>query len=239
MPPELNDDAPATAASPDQWQTLDQWLDTPQFREMMRDEFPDDAAEWLDPVSRRKFLTLMGASMALAGAVGCNRSLKPASRRVAIPYVEQPVDVLPGVPLFFATAYTMAGGVGAGVLVKQSMGRPLKVEGNPNHPGSLGATDSFAQASVLGLYDPDRSKATTHIGVPHQLRQAPGDDPHRVRQAAGQEGGRRSRPERADDLAERDRPDGVAAGQVAGGQVGPVGRGRAGQPVRGHVRGVR
>lgn len=161
MPPELK----ADAGQPEQWQTLDQWLDTPQFREMMRDEFPEDAPEWLDPVSRRKFLTLMGASMALAGAVGCNPSLKPAASRHAIPYVEQPAAIVPGVPLFFATAMPLAGGIATGLLVKQSEGRPLKVEGNPNHPGSLGGTDLFAQASVLTMYDPDRSKLVTETGV--------------------------------------------------------------------------
>lgn len=164
MPPELKPDAPRPA--PDQWQSIDQWMDTPAFREMMGREFPEDASEWLDPVSRRQFMTLMGASLALAGAAGCNPSMKPASQRKLVPYVRQPEGLLPGVPLFFATAMPQVAGVGLGLLVKSVEGRPIKVEGNPNHPGSLGGTDLFAQASVLSLYDPDRSKTITQRGVP-------------------------------------------------------------------------
>ncbi|OWK36192.1 TAT-variant-translocated molybdopterin oxidoreductase [Fimbriiglobus ruber] len=174
MPSELKlDAAPAappragTAAGrpePEFWQSIDQWMDTPQFRDMMKDEFPEDAAEWLDPVSRRQFLSLMGASVALAGAVGCNPSLKPASRKKVVPFVRQPDQMIPGVPLFFSTAVSQAGGIGLGVLVKSVEGRPIKVEGNPNHPGSLGATDLYAQASILGVYDPDRSKQVKHEG---------------------------------------------------------------------------
>ena len=131
-------------------------LDTPEFRAMMENEFPEDAAEWLDPVTRRKFVTLMGASLALAGAVGCNPSLKPAPAKKVIPYVKKPEGLTPGVPLFFPTAYAL-GGLGLGVLVKSAEGRPIKVEGNPSHPASLGSTDIYAQGTVLQLYDPDRS----------------------------------------------------------------------------------
>ena len=166
MPPELE---PTGGPAPDMWQSLDQWMDTPQFERMMRDEFPEDAAEWLDPVSRRKFLTLMGASVALAGAAGCNPSVKPASQRKSIPYVKQPADVIPGVPLFFATAIPQIGGVGLGLIVKSVEGRPIKIEGNPKHSGSLGGTDVWAQASVLGMYDPDRSKDVRHNGNPGSL----------------------------------------------------------------------
>jgi molybdopterin-containing oxidoreductase family iron-sulfur binding subunit len=78
-----------------------------------------------------------------------------------MPYVNQPREVVPGKPLFYATATTL-GGVGTGVLVESHLGRPTKVEGNPEHPGSLGACDPFSQASVLTLYDPDRSQALTY-----------------------------------------------------------------------------
>ena len=148
MPPEH---ASTTAvAEPEFWQSVDQWMDTPQFREMVQNEFPEDAAEWVDPVSRRQFLTLMGASVALAGAAGCNPSLKPASQRKAIPYVHQPDQILPGVPLFFATAMPQAGGLGLGLLVKSVEGRPIKCEGNPNHPSSRGGIDLQALAAGLG-----------------------------------------------------------------------------------------
>jgi len=161
MPLELNSEADL----PEQWQSLEQWLQSPNFHDFIRNEFPDDAAEWLDPVTRRRFLQLMGASIALAGAAGCNPSLKPASARQAVPYVEQPAEILPGVPLYFATAMPLAGGVATGLLVKQVEGRPLKIEGNPHHPGSLGGTDLYAQASILGMYDPDRSKVVTEAGA--------------------------------------------------------------------------
>ncbi len=160
MPPELD----RRPDEPELWQSIEQWMDSAQFRDLMRDEFPEDAAEWLDPISRRKFITLMGASFALAGAVGCNPSLKPASQRQVVPYVNQPAEMLPGVPLFFATAMPQAGGVGLGLIAKSVEGRPIKVEGNPTHPTSLGGSNAFAQASVLGMYDPDRSKETTFRG---------------------------------------------------------------------------
>lgn len=146
---------------PEQWQGLDQFLSTPEFQKKLADEFPEDAAEWLDPVSRRRFLQFSGASIALATAVGCNPSLKPAPERKVLPYVKKPEAITPGLPLFFPTTLTM-GGFGTGVIVKSVEGRPVKVEGNPSHPASLGGTDVFAQASVLGVYDPDRSKSCLH-----------------------------------------------------------------------------
>ena len=96
--------APDADKQPELWQTIDQWMGTPEFRRMMEDEFPEDAAEWLDPVTRRRFLTLMGASIALAGAAGCNPSFKPASQRTVVPYVKKPEPLVYGVPLFFPTA---------------------------------------------------------------------------------------------------------------------------------------
>ena len=144
-------------AAPEQWQVLDQYFSTPEFQETLKNEFPEDAAEWLDPVTRRRFLQLSGASIALATAVGCNPSFKPAPERKVEPYVKKPEAITPGVPLFFSSTITL-GGYGLGVLVKSQEGRPIKVEGNPSHPASLGSTDLYSQASVLGVYDPDRSK---------------------------------------------------------------------------------
>jgi molybdopterin-containing oxidoreductase family iron-sulfur binding subunit len=114
-----------------------------------------------DRVSRRQFVAMMGASLALAGLSGC--SVKPAPSGTIVPYVHAPEEIVPGRPLFYATA--MARGDGAvGLLVESHMGRPTKIEGNPLHPASLGATDIFNQAAVLTLYDPDRSKVVLELG---------------------------------------------------------------------------
>ena len=141
------------------WRSLEQVAETPEFKEFLHREFPQNASEWLDPVGRRGFLKLMGASMALAGVSACTR--QPAE--AIVPYVRQPEELIPGKPLFYATAMPFAGS-GVGLLVESHEGRPTKIEGNPDHPSSLGATDLFAQAAILGLYDPDRSQILTHLG---------------------------------------------------------------------------
>ena len=102
--------------------------------------------------SRRTFLKVMGASTALAGLAGCRRPVE-----TILPYARKPEEVIPGIPNYYATAMPL-GGVGHALLVQSHEGRPTKVEGNPEHPVSQGATDIFAQASVLQLYDPDRSR---------------------------------------------------------------------------------
>ncbi|MBX9581617.1 MAG: TAT-variant-translocated molybdopterin oxidoreductase [Gemmataceae bacterium] len=152
-------DAQAPAA-PTLWRGLEEYMDSPAFRAAMRDEFPEDAAEWTDPVTRRNFLTVMGASLALAGA-GC--SPRPAPMRQIVPYTRQPEQIVPGIPLFFATANVVAG-YAVGLLLRSHEGRPVKVEGNPDHPSSLGGTSAIDQASVLDLYDPDRSQQPTRWG---------------------------------------------------------------------------
>jgi molybdopterin-containing oxidoreductase family iron-sulfur binding subunit len=110
-------------------------------------------------VARRTFLRLMGASLALAGVTACTRQ----PTETIVPYVRQPEDLIPGKPLFYATAMSI-GGVATGLLVESHEGRPTKIEGNPLHPGSLGASDAFAQAAILGLYDPDRSQVVKYYG---------------------------------------------------------------------------
>src|SRR5262249_7100204 len=150
------------------WRSLEELAETAAFRDLLRREFPEQADPWTDPVSRRRFLQLMGASLALAGLSGC--SAQPPVGKI-LPYVRQPEELVPGKPLFFATAMTL-GGLATGLLVESHEGRPTKVEGNPNHPASLGATDAFAQASVLGLYDPDRSPAVTYLGRPRGWSEA-------------------------------------------------------------------
>jgi MoCo/4Fe-4S cofactor protein with predicted Tat translocation signal len=141
------------------WRTLDELAEDPRFRERLQNEFPSQIEEITDPVARRTFLKVMGASVALAGVTACTR--QPAEK--IVPYVRQPEDLIPGRPKFYATAMTL-GGVGTGVLVESHEGRPTKIEGNALHPGSLGASDIFAQAAILGLYDPDRSQTLTHLG---------------------------------------------------------------------------
>jgi len=141
------------------WRSLEELADTDEFRRFLHAEFPEQARAWLDPIGRRDLLRLMGASIALAGFSACTRA--PAEK--IVPYVRAPEEFVPGKPLFFATAMSIAG-FAKGIIVESHMGRPTKVEGNPDHPASLGATDVFGQASVLGLYDPDRSQVVTRTG---------------------------------------------------------------------------
>ena len=143
------------------WRSLEEAADSNAVAEWVAREFPSGASIWSDSLSRRKFLTLMGASLALAGVAGC--SVEPAPEEDIVPYVNQPESVVPGRPLFFATTMNLAGDA-VGLLVESHLGRPTKVEGNPSHPASLGATDGMHQASVLTLYDPDRSQAVTYLG---------------------------------------------------------------------------
>jgi molybdopterin-containing oxidoreductase family iron-sulfur binding subunit len=141
------------------WKSLEELAASPGFQERLHREFPRAASEWSDPEGRREFLRIMGASLALAGLTACTR--QPEEK--IVPYVRAPEEMVPGKPLFFATAVLHAG-YANGVLVESHMGRPTKIEGNPDHPASLGATDLFGQAAVLGLYDPDRSQTLTHMG---------------------------------------------------------------------------
>ena len=141
------------------WRSLEAVAETPEFQEYLHREFPAHASEWLDPVGRRSFLKLMGASLALAGATAC--TVQPTE--LIVPYVRQPEQIIPGKPLFYATAMSL-GGVATGLLVENHEGRPTKIEGNPEHPAGRGATDLYAQASVLTLYDPDRSTSITQLG---------------------------------------------------------------------------
>jgi molybdopterin-containing oxidoreductase family iron-sulfur binding subunit len=147
------------ARGPEYWRSLEELAQSEEFVELVQREFPRQAMDLDDnPVSRRQFLTLMGASLALAGMSGCAQ----APPEQIMPYVRQPEEVVPGKPLFFATAMPLAG-YATGVLVESHLGRPTKIEGNPLHPASKGATDAFAQASILGLYDPDRSQTVKHL----------------------------------------------------------------------------
>jgi MoCo/4Fe-4S cofactor protein with predicted Tat translocation signal len=145
------------------WRSLDELAGSPEFRKHAEVEFPGFLEETFDlpaetteaMLSRRSFLGVLSASVALAGLAGCQRPLAKI-----LPYTKLPEDLLPGVPQAYATVMTFRG-MGEGILVTSNEGRPTKVEGNPDHPASLGATHSFAQASILQLYDPDRSQIPT------------------------------------------------------------------------------
>jgi len=149
----------AEAKGPKYWRTLEELSNQQAFGELLEREFPRQASEWVDPVSRRSFLKLAGASMALAGLAGCTK--QPLEE--ILPYVRQPEQLIPGKPIFFATAMPFHGHA-LPLLVETHEFRPTKVEGNPQHAASMGATDLFAQASILDLYDPDRSTVLTHMG---------------------------------------------------------------------------
>jgi len=147
------------------WRSLEEFADAPEFHEFVQREYPQHAEEWDDPIERRSFLKLMGASLALAGLSGC--VYQPPEK--IVPYVRHPEDSIPGKAMFFATAATI-GGIATPLLARSNEGRPTKVEGNPDHPNNRNsdpndrgssATDPFAQASILNLYDPDRSKTVT------------------------------------------------------------------------------
>jgi MoCo/4Fe-4S cofactor protein with predicted Tat translocation signal len=188
MPVDLDANVPlAEQTGRRYWRSLEEYLDTTEFQEMLHREFPDQASEWTDPLTRRRFLMLMAASLALAGLNGC--STQPAPREKIMPYVRQPEALVPGKPLYFATAMPLAG-VASGVLVESHEGRPTKIEGNPSHPASLGATDLLMQASILGLYDPDRSQALMYRGRPRAWNEALSSirgalDKLKIRQGAG------------------------------------------------------
>jgi hypothetical protein len=116
-----------------------------------------------EAISRRNFLALVGVSAALAG-VGCSRG----SHEKVLPYTRAPVDVVAGMPSPYATSMELAG-FASGLLVQARDGRPIKVEGNPAHPASLGASDVWSQAAILQLYDPQRARSVLHRGRPSSL----------------------------------------------------------------------
>ena len=141
------------------WRSVDELADTPEFREMVGREFPSQAAEWIDPVSRRGFLKVMSASLALAGLSGCTKQ----PDEPIYPYVKEPEDLVLGRPVYFATAMPFNTGA-VPLLVKTDAYRPIKVDGNPEHPVNRGSSDPLSQGSLLDLYDPDRSQRVIKRG---------------------------------------------------------------------------
>ena len=140
------------------WQSVDELSDTKKFREFLHNEFPANADKD-SGINRRDVMKLMAASAALAGLSACTKL--PTEK--IVPYVRPPEEIIPGVPLFYATSMHQAG-VAVGLLMESHMGRPTKVEGNPEHPGTLGGTDPYMQGSILNLYDPDRLRTVLFEG---------------------------------------------------------------------------
>ncbi|MCP4686124.1 MAG: TAT-variant-translocated molybdopterin oxidoreductase [bacterium] len=141
------------------WRSLNQLADTDEFKEFLHREFPKGTVELAGNAwSRRSFLTTMGASLALAGLAGCRRPVEKI-----VPYVTRPEEIQPGLPNRYATTMPL-GGSACGLVVTSREGRPVKIEGNELHPSSQGAAGTFMQASILGLYDPDRSQEVLKDG---------------------------------------------------------------------------
>ncbi|MGD0294883.1 MAG: TAT-variant-translocated molybdopterin oxidoreductase [Terracidiphilus sp.] len=138
------------------WRSVDELANTPEFQAAVEREFPGSPHGWGDEVSRRGFLKFMGASAALAGLAGCTRQ----PDEPIYPYIKQPEDLIPGKPNYFATAHPFVTGA-VPLLVKSDQYRPIKIDGNPEHPYNQGGSDPFTQATLLDLYDPDRSQHVT------------------------------------------------------------------------------
>ena len=136
------------------WRSLEELAETPEFGEFLAKEFPRQAAPLENSVDRRGFIKLLGASLALAGLTSC---VRPYEQEKFAPYVKAPEELVPDEPVMFASALTY-GGYAQGVLVESVSGRPTKIEGNPDHPASLGRSTPQLQANTLALYDPDRSQ---------------------------------------------------------------------------------
>jgi molybdopterin-containing oxidoreductase family iron-sulfur binding subunit len=171
-----HDSNPSAGSQADEkrfWRSLEERNGGDEFFVALQREFPEYANRLADGATRRQFLQLMGASLALAGVQGCVE--QPQENIIA--QVRAPEYIVPGLPLYYATAMTHDGGA-TGLLVETHMGRPIKSEGNPRHPAvpevvprgpgpddiRFGATDAFSQAIVLSLYDPDRSQTVIRAG---------------------------------------------------------------------------
>ncbi len=141
------------------WKSLDAVAETPAFRRFLEREYPA-AAHLANGPDRRGFFKMMAASFALSGLAACDQVVD--GRQYEVPYVRQPERIEPGATLFYASA-AIIDGFANGILVSTVNGRPIKIEGNPQHPWSRGGTDIYGQASVLGLYDPARSQTVRYL----------------------------------------------------------------------------
>ena len=142
------------------WRSLSQIEERPEFRDALEREFPEGASELPEGITRRDMVMLLGASLSLAGLAGCRRPVEEI-----VPYVAAPEEIVPGIPRYYATSMPFRRSA-YGLIVESHEGRPTKIEGNPSHPSTLGASSARVQASVLGLYDPDRSQSVTLRAAP-------------------------------------------------------------------------
>ncbi|MGO9239274.1 MAG: TAT-variant-translocated molybdopterin oxidoreductase [Bryobacteraceae bacterium] len=149
---------PARLTGKKYWRSLDEAAAAPEFQEWVTREFPDGYAT-VDSTNRRTLLKLMGASFGLAGLTSCRRPVEHI-----LPLARASEGYIHGKPLHYASVATR-NGTATGVIVTTIDGRPIKIEGNPKHPYSLGATDAFLQASALSLYDPERAREVQHRGA--------------------------------------------------------------------------
>jgi molybdopterin-containing oxidoreductase family iron-sulfur binding subunit len=141
------------------WKSLNELAQNKEYQNFVEREFPENATELNDGVSRKGFLRIMGASIALAGFAACRRPVQKI-----LPYAQQPEDIVPGIPLFYASAMPFQGNL-VGLVIENHEGRPTKVEGNDLHPGSHGNTNAYHQATMLEMYDPDRSRYPVRNGA--------------------------------------------------------------------------
>ena len=141
------------------WRSLAQIGDLPEYRAALEREFPEGASELPEGMTRREMMMLVGASLSLAGLTACRRPVEEI-----VPYVAPPEEVVPGVPRYYATTMPFRRSA-YGLIVESHEGRPTKIEGNPAHPSTLGGSSVRVQASVLGLYDPDRSQSIRQKGA--------------------------------------------------------------------------
>src|SRR5919198_1019861 len=141
------------------WRSRAQIDQRPECRDALEGEFPEGASELPDGITRRDMIMLVGASLSLAGLAACRRPVEEI-----VPYVAPPEEIIPGVPRYYATTMPFRRSA-YGLIVESHEGRPTKIEGNPSHPSTLGASSARVQASVIGLYDPDRSQSVTQQGA--------------------------------------------------------------------------
>ncbi|WP_224367878.1 TAT-variant-translocated molybdopterin oxidoreductase [Hyalangium versicolor] len=171
------------------WRSLEERLGKPEYLEAVGPEFPEGADLPPTGVARREFMQLIGASLALAGATAC--STRPPDERM-VPFTKTPPELAPGNPLHYASGMTFAGQT-SGLLITAREGRPVKVEGNPQHPVNQGAAGAFEQAFLLSLYDPQRARVLRHGKSPRSLRTLSEEIANQVSKAAPADGGSRIR----------------------------------------------